>query len=337
MHAVACELYCEGCYDELFEICETCETIIEREYAHFDDEGYPYCDSCYERRFSDRYFEATREATSRNDLMVKDAFGVEIESYCQDNDYLHDYDETGYFSAVGDGSLGDGGVEYVSVPLVFDIESYKILHNFTNALREGHNLGKTCGCHIHLNLLPYVSTEHATISQISVAMKKLMVGYKAIEDYFYSLMPQSRQSNWFCRRMNDLSFTSLMRKKGYGLISYFYSENIVGRELIPKQKYPSRCDKRYYWANAHALFYMNTLEIRLFGGTLNSRKIIMWAKINRKIVRYLMTHSIKEARNFSREKLFEMLDEKERKFLVVREGSGKGFRPVEEMLGGFFV
>jgi len=325
--------YCESCFYDSFFYCDGCGEIFDRDEAYSGEHGI-YCSECYN---PPSFFSFKKVMTTNTDLMTKDAFGIEIECIGNDNHYIKSEPESEYFSAVDDGSLGEEGIEYVSVPLLFNKKSYQIIHNFTKALRRGHEIDARCGFHVHINLLPYISTQHSTTRQIAIAMKKLLVGYKKIEDYFFSIMPLSRQNNEFCRKLGDLKITNLIKKKRYDFLSYFYNQQIHDKRMVYKTKYPDCYFKRYYWVNCHALFYQNTLEIRLLGGTLNSRKIIMWTSINRKIVRHLLTHSIEEARNFSKDRLFQILNAKEKKFLIMREKMGINDWLIEKAIGDFFV
>ncbi len=47
------EPYCEGCFDNMFNYCCRCDSVIYRESAHYNDEGDPYCSDCYESDFDD--------------------------------------------------------------------------------------------------------------------------------------------------------------------------------------------------------------------------------------------------------------------------------------------
>lgn len=47
------EAYCEDCFDNTFNYCCRCDSVIYRESAQYNDEGDPYCDECYEDNFDD--------------------------------------------------------------------------------------------------------------------------------------------------------------------------------------------------------------------------------------------------------------------------------------------
>jgi hypothetical protein len=45
--------YCGSCFDDNFNWCCRCDTIVAREYVHFNDGGDPYCSECYESNCDD--------------------------------------------------------------------------------------------------------------------------------------------------------------------------------------------------------------------------------------------------------------------------------------------
>ena len=47
------ETYCEDCFDNLFNYCCRCDSVIYRENAHYNDDGDPYCSDCYEDNYDD--------------------------------------------------------------------------------------------------------------------------------------------------------------------------------------------------------------------------------------------------------------------------------------------
>ncbi|MGB8318589.1 MAG: hypothetical protein WCE54_10715, partial [Ignavibacteriaceae bacterium] len=41
--------YCEQCFDDRFNFCSRCDCTILRDETNYDDDGNPYCDSCWEQ------------------------------------------------------------------------------------------------------------------------------------------------------------------------------------------------------------------------------------------------------------------------------------------------
>ena len=42
------EPYCCDCFDERFTYCSRCDVIVCNDDARYNDDGYAYCDECYE-------------------------------------------------------------------------------------------------------------------------------------------------------------------------------------------------------------------------------------------------------------------------------------------------
>lgn len=47
------EPYCEDCFDNMFNYCCRCDSVIYRENAHYNDDGDPYCSDCYQDDYDD--------------------------------------------------------------------------------------------------------------------------------------------------------------------------------------------------------------------------------------------------------------------------------------------
>ena len=47
------DCYCEECFDNIFNYCCRCDSVIYRESAHYNDEGDPYCAECHENDYDD--------------------------------------------------------------------------------------------------------------------------------------------------------------------------------------------------------------------------------------------------------------------------------------------
>ncbi|MCF8356258.1 MAG: hypothetical protein K9H48_17545 [Melioribacteraceae bacterium] len=43
--------YCEDCFEERFNYCSRCDTLIYREHTQWDEDGDPYCDDCYDTSY----------------------------------------------------------------------------------------------------------------------------------------------------------------------------------------------------------------------------------------------------------------------------------------------
>jgi len=45
--------FCEDCFDNLFNYCCRCDSVIYRENAHYNDDGDPYCSDCFQEDYDD--------------------------------------------------------------------------------------------------------------------------------------------------------------------------------------------------------------------------------------------------------------------------------------------
>lgn len=65
------EPYCEDCFDNMFNYCCRCDSVIYRENAHYNDDGDPYCSDCYESDFDDDAPDNPDVSDSDRELVVK--------------------------------------------------------------------------------------------------------------------------------------------------------------------------------------------------------------------------------------------------------------------------
>lgn len=42
--------YCQECFDEFYNYCSRCDTIIGRDYTTYDSDGEPFCNECWENQ-----------------------------------------------------------------------------------------------------------------------------------------------------------------------------------------------------------------------------------------------------------------------------------------------
>ena len=61
------EPYCENCFENLFNYCCRCDSVINRDETHYNADGDPYCSDCWDEDFDDdapnnpNVFESDRE------------------------------------------------------------------------------------------------------------------------------------------------------------------------------------------------------------------------------------------------------------------------------------
>lgn len=47
------EPYCESCFEDTFNFCSRCDSVINRNETHYNSEGDPYCEECFEEDYDD--------------------------------------------------------------------------------------------------------------------------------------------------------------------------------------------------------------------------------------------------------------------------------------------
>lgn len=65
------EPYCEDCFDNMFNYCCRCDSVIYRESSHYNDDGDPYCAECFEENYDDNCPDNPDVTDSDRELVVK--------------------------------------------------------------------------------------------------------------------------------------------------------------------------------------------------------------------------------------------------------------------------
>lgn len=208
----------------------------------------------------------------------RDFCGVEIE--CIRGNYFNHAKY--HFKDVYDSSLNVGGREYVGMPSNGD-RLFRIIDDFCKRLqKEKYSVDKSCGLHIHLGIKEEIEI-----------IKKLYIFYSKYEDFFFKMLPKSRQKRSYCERIRETdNFSAKDVLKMENLDEFkklYYETNFYNRQLDSKYH-----DKRYCWTNFHSLFYRGTLEIRNHAGTISEEKIKQWITIHLALLNYLRKKSASE-------------------------------------------
>jgi hypothetical protein len=239
-------------------------------------------------------------------------FGCEIESIVDEEFDLEEYPVLRYFKITDDGSLSKNGIEFVSQPLPNTQLGHSVLKDFHKQFARKHlHIDKSCGLHLHI----FIHNELVNVDNL----KKILLGYKKMENVFYNYVPSSRRNNHYCMSLNQFDEMKFLPKRNLlTFLSYWYKRRIRDYKFIPKEKYNST---RYYWVNLNSIFFRNTIEIRLLNGTFNSRKILKWYEINRRFLNWLVEQPMAKVKQLTREKfLYDILDSKLRRTFFQREG-----------------
>lgn len=257
--------YCQGCAEN-HRYCD-CNNSENSEYVN--NYGYKPCPKFHHSALEE----------SDNSLLF---MGVELEIDSDDGDAdaiecaedLHNIDRnTDFFYLKHDGSLNQPGIEIVTHPctLVYHTNVFpwrEIVEAARGNYYSSHDIG-TCGLHVHVNrnaLGDDSDAQDLTIAKIVIMMDKLW-------DYLVKFSRREYGQLHWARKMNA-----------------FISEMDTEEEAVKKTK-AAASGERY-----HALNLQNcdTIEFRLFRGTLKLNTIMATLQFVDGMCRYAMAHTVKE-------------------------------------------
>lgn len=121
-------------------------------------------------------------------------FGVEIEA---EGPGLRDVESRG-FRLENDGSLGDGGVEFVQRVPATASATDSVIRKLVKNIRDSGaqpRLNPRSGVHIHINMQDYSVLQAFTF----------LTAYYVLEDALVALCHPGREGNFFCLRLTDSS------------------------------------------------------------------------------------------------------------------------------------
>ena len=217
-----------------------------------------------------------------NKNKFKNFCGVEIECIKDDyNLYSSDANKLN-FKKVYDASLSAGGEEFVSKPSNGD-RLFNMIDKICKKLNEKkYIIDKSCGLHVHIE----------TPKELEL-IKKLYIFYAKYEDFFFKMLPSSRQKSDYCEKIRETDDFSIKDVKDITSLHQFkrkyYETNFYGSKTGSKYY-----KKRYCWTNFHSLFYRGTLEIRAHSGTMDSDKIKNWITIHLSVRDFIKDKSVEE-------------------------------------------
>jgi len=270
---------CSECFLEHYRYCDDCGGVTTLANAYYDEGNDEYyCENCCQRENSDDSDLVTFESESINlsnttfkHLRDKRCFGVELEIDRKELPYQKIKEST-KFGSKYDGSLGCGA-EFVSPILQGDI-GFNEIQRLCNIVGN-INVGRRSGFHVHFDArdLRWQS------------IKKIWMVYNIFEGVLYSMLPNSRTANTYCRKSNMTVANIKKIASAEDLQDIWYSQNPENSENDHYNQ------TRYLGFNLHSYFHQSTIEIRYHSGTINFEKIINWIKINQAIISYALNHS----------------------------------------------
>lgn len=250
------ENYCESCYQDIFTTCHSCEEIaVIEDCIENEQGGFLYCRNCHENKsvIKHHYYKPTPVFTKEkyeNTLFI----GFELEVEAKEDNPLEvaedlqillkkqKIDDRYYFKQ--DGSLSDG-FEIVTHPTT--LKSYHIKHKIKEMLEflkyntTSQKNGR-CGLHFHINKNFFKDKNE---------INKLVYFFNRNREILTKFSSRkSNQINSYCN-FTEFNICDFLKYKKTRTKEYRHNDN------------------RYVAVN---LLNHNTVEIRLFRGTLNHNR-----------------------------------------------------------------
>ncbi len=296
--------WCENCTDYYASYCELCEEYFTGHRYGAEDTGMTFCESCFESEVSyceecDNYYyegcgyshedeEDSRlihDYSYRPDPIFRSSedentrlyFGIEVETEVRGGSYearkiaaefayLLENENLAYLKS--DGSL-ECGFEIVSHPMThsYFMKDANILWETISTLKSNYDMmawgTKTCGLHVHISRAGFNGGSHQH--------RFLQLVYNNKD--FYEVLAGRSSSHW--AKFND---------------------NInpdTGQKSF-KHKFDRHGSDRYSAVNTNN---RNTLEMRIFRGSLNPRFIKSAIDLAHASVEFTRVMSVKEVRD----------------------------------------
>lgn len=257
---------CQCCYEGEYFTCEGCDEVYHNDDAHMID-GLYYCESCadgieadenptrvmsYHGFNSGKYLPRRLDSETRENLF----FGVELEvekgrfRECDYEDWTTD-DSLIHFEH--DGSLRTDGVECITMPCSLKFHQQKmswkeLCDTFLSAGFRSHYDGSHCGLHVHIS----------RTAMTPLSIMKLDVFVNNAKDF-----------------LSQIARRSEIYGGGY----------CVGKRMDKQKGRPQGThDDRYQPVNTTNY---NTVEIRIFRGTLNSNTVLGTIELCHAMVKFM--------------------------------------------------
>lgn len=302
--------YCEECYSELFTTCSSCDCEVRRSAIYISQSGDEYCDCCY----FDNYRRCDRCGieVDCDDICYSESHDAYYCGHCHcSSEYINEYHcghdlyfhprqspsglalylgvelETDHYSDRGnvasglanhnndgklfwmedDSSLEDG-IEIISQPctLKYHLSSFpwkQIIKTCTDGGGRSHDTD-TCGLHVHFNKMFFGD-------MVNINCLKLMYLFERFWD----------------------KFVVFSRRRGTGWLHYAakYNDDFTDVEHADMKVLETRDKGRYFAVN---LTHRNTVEIRIFKGTLILSTLFASLELVDFLVRFVKDRTIQE-------------------------------------------
>ncbi len=277
---VGSECYCENCLAENFFECAGCGELLHIDDAYWRDaDGEYYCRDCYREHGHIREYHNNPDIhyhyADDEDHDHRCFIGCEIETECGDLDervqITHRWgnDEEDIYQ-MHDGSLDSSGIECITQPMSkeyfdsFDFERW--MDALTDAGARSHDTSD-CGLHVHLSR-EWLKTDNRDEQAVLVGRMKQFISDNQI------------MVERFCRRSSNhwCDYQSSYDRD--------YKNDLTKDEKADAHKKNAKCGDRYQSVNNNNY---NTIEFRMFRGTLNANTFRASVEFCLRLVDYVLT------------------------------------------------
>lgn len=253
--------FCSEC-SPMFRLCDHCGDDITTNRL---------CDFC--ERIKTRKNKKFKKCKPSKLLKERIPTGIELElEHSSGDDYEardvgeyieHKMSQEGYIvSAVEDGSLSYG-MEFVS-GVYYGKELEELIKSLTaKTIDNNFEVRTTCGLHVHLNACSLTENQ----------VKKMYRYYMLFEHFLYNMLPNSRQHNNYCLKVNNAYNHDQFNKRKKCDKALYKTDKTKGKKT---NRY---CQERYFAMNIHSYYYRGSIEFRHHHATQNPTKIINWIRI----------------------------------------------------------
>lgn len=284
---------CEDCARYYVE-CDRCHSLVHEDDAYYDsDHNLDLCPSCWAARSRNScYFhgydykpEVEFYQRKGEDFRNTLYFGLELEVDKGDDhnklsDALGEMGEPIYMKH--DGSLDDEGVEIVTHPCSLAYHTYQLRWKGISRTCLDHGYRShdthTCGLHIHVGRAQMGETSDQrdmTVGNLVILTKALWGTIEPFTRRTKSALARWAECNDICNwesldQYDDISMTNLALETRWNRAGRYQAVNLCNSE---------------------------TVEFRIFRGSLNRETIIASVQLVNNLTRYAMTHTPKECYN----------------------------------------
>lgn len=291
---------CDDCYDYRWYTCVNCGRLVRSDEVLFDRNDDPVCEDCYDEGNSESFHdygykpvpdfqfrssELSKLTTEQGHVVSSygaqdfvPTFGVELEvDYGNDhNDLADELEELGEpIYMKHDGSLGDEGVEIVTHPCSLAFHMYELRWAEISRICESHGFKShdttTCGLHIH-------------------------VGRRCLGADSYEQKTTAAKLVWLTVRFQN-ELTTFSRRKAEQLDRWAAFPALDLEDHCRDELSLREAALQTEWAGRYQAINLcpsETVEFRLFRGTLKRSTLIASIQLISNMVKYALSHTLLE-------------------------------------------